>query len=110
MHDSAAADRRGRQLSAHALSARAAVRRRYRDVEWISARRRGVSRTPSMEFGSSFCNLHCRIVGLDIQLINGIAGNTQPNPASTYYRIDKTVLSRMTGNCAAVMAISAQTI
>ena len=36
-----------------------------------------------MEFGSSFCNLHCRIVGLDIQLINGIAGNTQPNPTIT---------------------------
>jgi hypothetical protein len=29
------------------------------------------------------CNFHCRIVGLDIQLINGIAGNTQPNPAVT---------------------------
>jgi hypothetical protein len=29
------------------------------------------------------CNSHCRIVGLDIQLINGIAGNTQPNPAVT---------------------------
>lgn len=29
------------------------------------------------------CNFHCRIVGLEIQLINGIAGNTQPNPAIT---------------------------
>jgi hypothetical protein len=34
-------------------------------------------------FWTKVPNLHHRIVDLDIQLTNGIAGNAQPNPAIT---------------------------
>jgi hypothetical protein len=49
-----------------ALSKSIDIKRRHTDVERLPSRQRGIA-----------------LSGLDIQATSGIAGNTQPNPATT---------------------------